>query len=110
MERVYNKLVRDKIPDIIIKQNETPITRILDKNEYKKEIEKKLLEECKKLINADNYFSILDECGDLLEVISTYAALENITEDQIMAARIDKNEKRGAFKEHIFLEKVIEHE
>ena len=35
MERTYNKLVRDNIPDIIIANNETPVTRILTDEEYK---------------------------------------------------------------------------
>ena len=45
MEKVFNKLVRDKIPEIIKNNNEEPITRILNDEEYKIELEKKLLEE-----------------------------------------------------------------
>ena len=33
MERIYNKLVRDKIPDIIAAKNETPVTAILAETE-----------------------------------------------------------------------------
>ena len=36
MERIYNKLVRDNIPSIIEGKGETPITRILNEEEYKK--------------------------------------------------------------------------
>ncbi len=42
MERVYNKLVRDNIPNIIVGNGEEPITRILNDKEYKEELEKKL--------------------------------------------------------------------
>ena len=45
MERIYNKLVRDKIPEIIENDGEKPIVRVLNDNEYKKELEKKLKEE-----------------------------------------------------------------
>lgn len=48
----YQKLVRDKIPEIIKNNNETPITRILSDEEYKKELEKKLLEEYQEVIEA----------------------------------------------------------
>ena len=45
MEKIYNKLVRDKIPEIIENDGEKPIVRVLNDNEYKKELEKKLKEE-----------------------------------------------------------------
>ena len=43
MGKIYNKLVRDKIPDIIKNNGEEPITRILNYEEYKKELEKKCM-------------------------------------------------------------------
>ena len=43
--KVYNKLVRDKIPEIILKSSRKPITSVLDKDNYKKELDKKLQEE-----------------------------------------------------------------
>ena len=42
MEKIYNKLVRDNIPTIIEQDNEVPFTRILNDNDYKKELYKKL--------------------------------------------------------------------
>ena len=45
MEKIYNKLVRDNIPDIIKNNGEIPITKTLDQNDYKKELEIKLNEE-----------------------------------------------------------------
>ncbi|MGN1000398.1 MAG: hypothetical protein ACI4OG_00480 [Bacilli bacterium] len=47
MKRIYNKLVRDRIPTIIRENGETPIIKALDKYEYKEELEKKLYEEYK---------------------------------------------------------------
>ena len=50
MERIYNKLVRDNIPNIIKEKGEEPITRILSDEEYKKELEKKLNEEYQEVL------------------------------------------------------------
>ena len=39
----HNKLVRDKIPDIILAEGKEVSTKILSDKEYKAELEKKLM-------------------------------------------------------------------
>lgn len=107
MERVYNKLVRDKIPNIIKENGETPVIKVLDEINYKKELEKKLYEEYKEVMEAIGDDRV-EELADMLEVIRALASLENKNLNDIIALADKKNEKRGAFEEKIFLEKVIE--
>ncbi len=107
MERVYNKLVRDKIPNIIKEKGETPVIKVLDEINYKKELEKKLYEEYKEVMEAIGDDRV-EELADMLEVIRALASLENKNLNDIIALADKKNEKRGAFEEKIFLEKVIE--
>ena len=109
MERIYNKLVRDKIPNIIEEKGETPVIKTLDAIEYKKELEKKLYEEYKEVIEATGD-DRLEELADMLEVIRAVAKLENKDLNDIIEIALIKNEKRGAFETKIFLEKVIEAE
>lgn len=97
---IYKKLVRDNIPDIIRKNNEEPITRVLSDNEYKIELEKKLYEEYNKVINSKNNDRI-EELADMLEVMISLAELENKTFDDIEKVRILKKEKRGGFSKKI---------
>ena len=106
MERVYNKLVRDKIPNIIEEKGETPVIKVLNENDYKKELEKKLYEEYKEVIEASGDERI-EELADMLEVIRALASLENKNLNDVIAIADKKNKKRGAFDEKIFLEKVI---
>lgn len=106
MERVYNKLVRDKIPEIIKAKNETPITRELTLDEYRIELEKKLKVECEEVITAVKEERI-EELADVLEVLRSLAKLENATLVDIIAVADQKADKRGAFDKKIFLEKVI---
>lgn len=107
MERIYNKLVRDKIPNIIKEKGETPVVKTLDESEYKMELEKKLYEEYKEVIEATGDERV-EELADMLEVIRALANLENKHLNDVIAIADKKNEKRGAFEEKIFLEKVIE--
>ena len=107
MERIYNKLVRDKIPDIIEEKGETPVIKVLGESDYKKELEKKLYEEYKEVIESSGD-DRAEELADMLEVIRALARLENKNLNDIIDIADKKNEKRGAFDEKIFLEKVIE--
>lgn len=107
MERIYNKLVRDNIPNIIKDKGEKPVTRILSDEEYKIELEKKLYEEYKEVIEATDQDRV-EELADLLEVIKALGELEHKSLEDIIAIANSKSIKRGAFKEKIFLEKVIE--
>jgi predicted house-cleaning noncanonical NTP pyrophosphatase (MazG superfamily) len=102
--KVYNKLVRDKIPEIILKDNELPTTRILDDEEYIKELNRKLQEEVNEYLEAEN----IEEMVDILEVIRAILEHKGVTYDEIEEKRIKKANKRGAFKEKIFLEKVLQ--
>ena len=106
-EKVYNKLVRDKIPSIIEEKGEIPVTKVLNKNDYKKELERKLFEEYKEVIEASGDDRV-EELADMLEVIKALACLENKNLNDIIETANKKNEKRGAFDKKIFLEKVIE--
>ena len=101
----YNKLVWDKIPEIIKNNNETPITRILSDEEYKVELEKKLLEEYQEVLKASGN-ERLEELADMLEVMISLASLDDATLEDIIELADKKRNKRGGFKEKIFLESV----
>ena len=107
MERIYNKLVRDKIPNIIKEKKETPVVKILDDDEYKEALEKKLYEEYQEVIEASGEDRV-EELADMLEIIKVLAKLENKTLDDVIEIANKKVDKKGAFEEKIFLEKVIE--
>ncbi len=107
MARVYNKLVRDNIPNIIKAKGEEPIIKVLDDKTYKKELEKKLCEEYEEVLEASGEERV-EELADMLEIIKALAKLENKTLDDVIECANIKAEKRGAFEKKIFLEKVIE--
>lgn len=107
MSKIYNKLVRDNIPNIIINNGENPTIRILENEEYKKELEKKLYEEYREVISAKTSEERIEELADMLEVISALAQCEeNKSLNNVIELMNKKREKRGGFTKRIFLEKV----
>ena len=101
----YNKLVRDRIPEIIEGNGEEPITIILNDEEYRSELIKKLNEEYDEVVNASGE-DIIEELADMLEVMESIAKLQNKTLDNIIIEKEKKKNKRGGFSKKIFLEGV----
>lgn len=106
-EKVFNKLVRDRIPEIIEGNGEIAVTRILDEAEYKLELEKKLLEECNEVLSAVRHDERIEELADVLEVLGAIGALEGADLEKIISVMNSKREKRGGFSQKIFLEKTM---
>jgi predicted house-cleaning noncanonical NTP pyrophosphatase (MazG superfamily) len=98
----YNKLIRDKIPDIIKNNGNTPIYHILSQEEYLKELDRKLKEEVKEYIKDKS----LEELADVLEVLRAICMARGYTLDELEKVRNDKVQARGEFKDKIYLEYV----
>ncbi|WP_226617766.1 nucleoside triphosphate pyrophosphohydrolase [Cytobacillus firmus] len=104
----YNKLVRDRIPEIIDKTGKKYSTRVLDKTEYIKELKKKSFEELEEYTNAENDEEALVELADLLEIIHALAETHGASIEKVEELRKQKAEERGGFKDKIFLIQVEE--
>jgi len=100
--KIYNKLVRDKIPEIIEANGEKAVTHILNKEEYLQELIKKLGEEYEEFKADQN----VEELADLQEVILALADALNIKHSDLAKTLSNKALERGAFKKKIFLERV----
>ena len=106
-EKYFNKLVRDKIPDIIIQQGNIPEFEILDTNNFNKYLNQKLLEEAQEVINSENINSKKEELADILEVFYEILNNYNISFEEINKIRLNKANSTGSFKNKIFLKKII---
>ena len=100
--KVYNKLVRDKIPEIIEADGKTCKTRILGDEEYLAALEEKLNEEVAEYQKDKN----LEEMADVLEVLQAICVAKGYSLEDLETMRAKKAEKRGGFKDKIFLESV----
>ena len=101
-----SKLVRDKIPEIIQKNDGTlPSFYIASEEEFHLALDTKLDEEIMELHNAPDNKSAAEEIADIMEVLLTLANSRGYSPEQIETIRIEKREKRGGFEKRIILEK-----
>ena len=96
---VFNKLVRDKIPEIIERDGGQAVVRILDEGEYRTCLERKLDEEVAEYHESGE----LDELVDVLEVVYALAQADGHTADELLSAYQRKHDQRGGFSKRIFL-------
>jgi len=95
----YNKLVRDKIPEIIKADGKECETRVLDDKEYLLSLNKKLDEELREYYETES----IDELADMVEVIFAIVGQYGISIEEFEKLRISKRQKRGGFDQKLFL-------
>ena len=101
-KKVYNKLVRDKIPKIIEADGKKAKTIILNNHDYVEELIKKLGEEYEEF-KADRN---IEELADIQEVLLAIADTLDIDPGELASTMAKKAVERGAFKKRIYLESV----
>ncbi|SLM31173.1 Type III restriction protein res subunit [Desulfamplus magnetovallimortis] len=106
---IYNKLIRDNIPQIIEKAGKKAIIRPISGKELKDALGQKILEESFELFNEwqrDDKKNILKEAADLLEILLAAIEFQGFTLNDLMSKQKERTQKRGAFQKHLFLEQV----
>lgn len=96
----YNKLVRDKIPAIILKNGGKPITHVASDEEYWRKLKDKLQEEVKEFLVSEK----AEEIADILEVIDAICKHKNHKKKDVLEIKIQKARQRGKFNKKIVLE------
>lgn len=108
MEKIFNKLVRDKIPEIIEADGEKPDVEVLDPEKKKKELFNKLKEEVNEVTEAQNEAGLKKEIGDVLEVLEEIIKCYGLDEGEIREIQKKRREERGGFSKGVYLKKTTE--
>lgn len=98
----HNKLIRDKIIDIINSKKEYATTHIASESEYKMKLREKLLEEVGEFLKDENE----EEMADILEVVNSICKSNGWNMEDIEKVRKLKAEKRGSFDKRIILDET----
>lgn len=100
----YDKLVRDRIPEIIAGTGKQASYRVLsDDAEYIEYLERKLDEEVAEFHESKS----VEEIADILAVVITLSRAMGITDEELCLEYLSKQEKRGGFDKRICLEEVV---
>ncbi|MBN2567377.1 nucleoside triphosphate pyrophosphohydrolase [Candidatus Woesearchaeota archaeon] len=97
-----DKLVRDRIPEIIRKDKQVPKTHVADAVEYRKRLLEKLYEEVDEFSESGD----VDELADILEVVKALSEEKKVPWKELERMRMEKAERRGGFSERIVLDRI----
>jgi predicted house-cleaning noncanonical NTP pyrophosphatase (MazG superfamily) len=104
VRKEYNKLVRDKIPEIIEESGRKQKSRILDEKEYLEALLDKVIEEIEEYRETGDE----EELADVFEVLECIVKLKDYEPMHLDYLRMKKREARGSFNDRILLEEVEE--
>lgn len=110
--KIFRKLIRDRIPEIISADGGRAVTRVLDDGEYRIALENKLLEEVQELRHAQapdaagRDTNKAEEIADIYEVLDALIAANGFAAADIRMLKEKKRAERGGFEKRLFLESV----
>lgn len=99
---IYNKLVRDRIPEIIKSNGQTCICEVLQDGDYLRKLDEKLNEECGEYQESKS----IDELADILEVVYAIASARGYSVKELEQTRSGKAARRGGFQKKLLLKEV----
>ncbi|MDD5145850.1 MAG: nucleoside triphosphate pyrophosphohydrolase [Candidatus Pacebacteria bacterium] len=103
----YNKLVRDRIPEIIERDGKRAKTRVLNDEDYKLELLRKLMEEAQETLKTEgDKKELTKEVGDIIEIIGYLIKIFELDPKEIEKIKLERRESRGGFDKKLFLEYV----
>ncbi|WP_411503403.1 phosphoribosyl-ATP pyrophosphohydrolase [Brevibacillus centrosporus] len=99
---VYNKLIRDRIPQIMKEKGKEFTIQTLTNEQFERELKNKLGEELQEFNQATPQEEI-EELADMVEVIYAYLKHRGVSIDEFEKVRLNKQYKRGGFEDKLFL-------
>ncbi len=96
---IYNKAIRDKIPEIIEQSGKSCKIKTLSDEEFLTELDKKLDEELQEYKESKS----VEELADIIEVIERIVKLRGTTLEDLDKIKSEKAKKRGKFEKNLFL-------
>lgn len=103
MMNEYNKLVRDRIPEIIHRAGEHYAVEVMTEEKYQQALRQKLVEEASEAAQAQTSQELVTELADLQEVIDTLITTSGLSREMIMQEQERRRTERGGFEQRLRL-------
>ena len=103
MPTEYDKLIRDRIPEIMDRAGVAYEIDTLDDEAYLAALRTKLVEEAREVAEAEDEAELVKELGDVLEVVAALTAAAGLDAEEVEAVRARRREERGGFERRIRL-------
>ncbi|MBQ6240109.1 MAG: nucleoside triphosphate pyrophosphohydrolase [Firmicutes bacterium] len=101
--RYVGSLVRDRIPEILRREGNFPMTRTLDDEEYLYQLHVSL----KHAIEVYMSQRSVADLSDVLEIIEAIAEMRGVTDEEIVKIRNYRAMTFGTYHNRLFLEKML---
>lgn len=101
MRKIYHKLVRDRIPEIIRQQGKACEVVTLAESEFLQALRQKLVEEAQEAAAAEE--DLITELADVYEVLDTLMRVSGISEERVRRVQAERRAERGGFEERLQL-------
>ena len=105
MRKEYNKLVRDRIPEIIHESGREYAVEVMPDSEYREALWQKLVEEAIEAQEAarEEPHEVATELADLYEVMDTIMDAFGIQREEVVEVQRKRREERGGFARRLRL-------
>ena len=94
---IYNKAIRDKIPEIIKNSGDSSVIKNLSDEKFLAELEKKLKEEVEEYLESKS----VEELADIIEVINRISELKGISHHELEKIRQKKSYTSNSYTKRI---------
>ena len=102
MKTTYNKLIRDRIPELIRAAGKQAHLEVMTESQYRQALLEKLVEEAQEAAQAADADRVT-ELADLYEVIDAILAAWNISHEEVLETQRERRQQRGAFERRLKL-------
>jgi len=102
----YDKLVGNKVPNLIKKEGNIPVTHIASDTDYWFKLKGKLIEGSDELFSSNGVIEMTERMAQISQILKAIAEFADIDDRQIESMRELIEFRQGCFSKRIILDRI----